>query len=89
MSKTKIWCCTKNYFVLKKKVCSCSKKQSGVDKNKSMLHKKVFHVNKVILILQKKCISYRQKQDDDAHKKYFWFKNIIIFTRMARDIFLN
>ena len=73
MFKTKIWCYTKNNFVSKQKV-SRSKLSGVVDKNK--------------LMLQKKCISCRQKQDDTAPKKYFVLKKVIIFPE-RRAIFMN
>ena len=47
------------------------KKLSSADKNKLMLHEKVFHVNKKKLMLHKKSISCPQKQDGPAQKKLF------------------
>ena len=45
-----------------------------------MLHEKVFHVTKK-LVLHKKSISCRQKQDNAAPKKYFLLKKVINFFR--------
>ena len=70
MSKIKV-CRQKQFDVSQNVIC--------VDKNKLMLHKKVFHVNKINLMMHKKSISCRQKQDNTAQKKYFVLKKIIYF----------
>ena len=80
MSKTKIWCCTKN---------NCVKKTFDVAQKiiwciKLMLHEKLFYVNKKMLILHKKSISCRQKQDDDAQKNILCLKKLLIFSITAR-----
>ena len=74
----------KNNFVSKQKVWRCTKK-SCVDKNNLILLEKVFHVIKKKLMLHKKSISRRQKQDDGETKKYFVLKK---FFPERRPIYL-
>ena len=69
MSKTKIWDCTKNNFVLKKKF--------------DVAQKVILFRQKRVMYFTES-ISCRQKQDDAASKKYFGRKKVIIFSGTAR-----
>ena len=71
MSKTKVWCCTKNNFVLKHKHC-CKKN--------------CFTSNKKKVNVSRKSVSCRQKQDDAAQKNYCVLKQVINFFPERRTI---
>ena len=64
----------KNSFLWKKKLLQ--KKYSGVDKNKLVLHEKVFQVSKKSWCCTKKIISCWQEQDDVAQKNILCSKKV-------------
>ena len=84
MSRTKVWCWTKNNFnslILHKKI-GCQRKQVHVARKFVLCQtKKVY--------LPQKSVSCRQKQDHSAQKTYFVLKKGVNFFSEQRPMLSN
>ena len=81
--QNKIWCCTKNNFVLKQKVWCCTKSNLVSIKTCWCCRKSISYHQKKVNVAQKS-ISYRQKQDNAALKKNILCAKKLFFSGTAR-----